>query len=224
MATAVYLRQPQAMPKVQPSAFDVGISWGNCCLGGFESKSPANLPLRRRPSLPRACRSKKSRQADPPPLYPPVTTPSTRAAAAPEAQEDGFCEADFAGATTSVHHAQCLLGTRVGMIFAKAPFAGTVQGYEVFSDFSDRIQHQVVFDDGSAQDYALSGVLAGTEAYIRVRAASGGNAPAIAVQPVAPNPNAPTAAEVTTESPEPVALGAPASFASYPLRLFLRDA
>jgi len=157
---------------MKPSAFDVGISWGNCCLGGFESESPANSPLRRRPSLPRACRSKKSRQADPPPLSPPVTTPSTRAAAAPEAQEDDFCE----------------------------------------------------FDDGSAQDYAWSEVLAGAKAYIHVRAASGANVPAIAVQPVAPKPNTPTAAEVTTESPEPVALGAPASFASYPLRLFLRDA
>jgi len=93
-----------------------------------------------------------------------VTTPSTRAATAPEVQEDVFCEADFAGATTPVHHAQCLLGTRVEMIFAKAPFAGTVQGYEVFSDFGDRIQHQVVFDDGSAQDYAWSEVLAGAEA------------------------------------------------------------
>ena len=60
--------------------------------------------------------------------------------------------------------------------------------------------------------------------YIRVRAASGANVPAIAVRPVAPKPNAPTAAEVTKESPEPVALGAPASFASYPLRLFLGDA
>jgi len=123
-----------------------------------------------------------------------------------------------------VHHAQCLLGTRVEMIFAKAPFAGTVQGYDVFSDFVDRIQTLVVFDDGSAQDYAWSEVLAGAEAYIRVRAASGANVPAIAVQPVAPSPSAPTAAEVSTESPEPVALGAPASFASYLLRLFLRDA
>ena len=43
---------------------------------------------------------------------------------------------------------QCLLGTRVELTFAKAPFAGTAQGYEVFSDFGDRIQHQVVFDDG----------------------------------------------------------------------------
>ena len=207
-----------------PSAFDVGIAWGNCCLGGLEYESPANSPLRRRPSLPRACRSKKSRQAGPPPPFPPVTTPSTRAATAPEAQEGDFCEADFAGATTSVHHAQCLLGTRVEMIFAKAPFAGTVQGYEVFSDFGDRIQHLVVFDYGPAQEYAWSEVMAGAVAHIRVRAASGANAPAIALQPVAPNPNAPTAAEVTTESPEPVALGAPASFASYPLRLFLGDA
>ena len=70
----------------------------------------------------------------------------------------------------------------------------------------------------------MSEVLAGAEAHIRVRAASGANVPAIAVRPVAPKPNTPTAAEVTTESPEPVALGAPASFASYPLRLFLRDA
>jgi len=153
-----------------------------------------------------------------------VTTPSTRAATALEVQEDAFCEADFAGATTSVHHAQCLLGTRVEMIFAKAPFAGTVQGYEVFSDFGDRIQHLVVFDYGSAQDYAWSEVLAGAEAYIRVRAAPGANVPAIAVRPVAPKPNTPTAAEVTAEPPEPVALGAPASFASYPLRLFLGDA
>jgi len=58
----------------------------------------------------------------------------------------------------------------------------------------------------------------------RFRAAPGAIVPAIAVQPVAPDPNAPTAAEVTTESPVPVALGAPASFASYPLRLFLGDA
>ena len=152
-----------------------------------------------------------------------MTTPSTRAATAPEVQEVAFCEADFAGATTSVHHAQCLLGTHVEMIFAKAPFAGTVQGYEVFSDFGDRIQDLVVFDDGSAQDNAWSEVLAGAEAYIRVRAASGAKLPAIAVWPVAPNPNAPTAAEVTTGSPEPVALGAPASYASYPLRLFLGD-
>ena len=59
-----------------------------------------------------------------------------------------------------MHHTQCLLGTRVEMIFAKAPFAGTVQGYEIFSDFGDRIQHLVVFNDGSAQDHAWSGVLA----------------------------------------------------------------
>ena len=72
------------------------------------------------------------------------------------------------------------------MIFGRAPFAGTVQGYEVFSDFGDRIQHQVVFDDGSTQDYAWSEVLAGAEAYIRVRAAPGANVPAIAVQPLAP--------------------------------------
>ena len=38
------------------------------------------------------------------------------------------------------------------------------------------------------------------------------------------SPDAPTATEVTAESPEPVALGAPASFASYPLRLFLGGA
>ena len=55
-----------------------------------------------------------------------MTTPSTRAAAAPEAQEGDFCKADFAGATASVHHAKCLLGTRVEMIFAKAPFAATM--------------------------------------------------------------------------------------------------
>jgi hypothetical protein len=184
---------------VSPSTFDVGITWRNRCLGGCENESPASSPLRRRPSLPRACRSKKSREADPPPPSPPVTTPSTRAATAPEVQEVAFCEDDFTGATTSVHHAQCLLGTRVEMIFEKAPFTGTVQDYEVFSDFGDRIQHLVVFDDGSAQDYAWSEVLAGAEAYIRVRAASGANVPAIAVRPVAPKPNTPTAAEVTTE-------------------------
>ena len=81
-----------------------------------------------------------------------------------------------------------------------------------------------MFDYGSIQDYAWSEVLARAEAYIRVRAASGANVLAIAVQPVAPSPSAPIAAEVTTESLEPAALGAPASFASYPLRLFLGDA
>ena len=48
----------------------VGITWCSRCLGGCEYETPANSPLRRRPSLPRACRSKKSRQADPPPLSP----------------------------------------------------------------------------------------------------------------------------------------------------------
>ena len=96
---------------------------------------------------------------------------------------------------------QCLLGTRVELTFAKAPFAGTAQGYEVFSDFGDRIQHQVVFDDGFVQDYARSEVLASAEAYIRVRAASGANVPAIAVQPVAPSPNTPTAVTRNTRAP-----------------------
>ena len=111
--------------------------------------------------------------------------------------------------------------------FVQKAFAGTAQGYEISSDFGGRIQHPPLFDDGMSQDYTLEGVLRGAGAYVRVRAGAANPFPPI-VLPIVLRPAANTATAATPVTPEtavtgadssnPMQLGIPASFGTYPFR------
>ena len=124
------------------------------------------------------------------------------------------------GATASSHHAQCVLGVKVEMIFGQRPYVGTVVSWEAFPEFGRRIQHVVLFEDGTKGDYSWQRIMEGAEAFVKTRAApgaptgapllQGGGAPADAAPP--------PAAALPVDS---VSLGVPASFRNYPFQSYL---
>ena len=114
-------------------------------------------PLARRASIPRACNAAPAPVATPVVAQPflPATPPGGGGGATTQAEEaPALCEADFVGATASSHHAQCVLGVKVEMIFGQRPYAGTVVSWEAFPEFGRRIQHVVLFEDGTKGDYS----------------------------------------------------------------------
>ena len=191
------------------------------CLGGVEGEA-----LTRRTSLPRRAKNARTPTLGAlpdPPLAPAVPTPTGRAA--PPFIAPDICEADFVGATASIHHAQGLLGTKVEMVFEHCPYLGTVVNFEVFPAFGDRILHIVQFDDGMSMDCSFHEVLAGAEAFVRARAASGTSVPVIVLpgvtQQPAQAPPVPPPAPLTPA--QTVSLGVPASFSAYPFRLLIDE-
>jgi len=99
------------------------------------------------------------------------------------------------GATASSHHAQCVLDVEVEMIFGQRPYVGTVVSWEAFPEFGRRIQHVVLFEDGTKGEYSWQHILEGAEAFVKTRTApgapagapllQGGGAPADAAPPPA---------------------------------------
>ena len=86
------------------------------------------------------------------------------------------------GATASSHHAQCSLGIQVEMVFGQRPYVGTVVSWEAFPEFGHRIQHVVLFEDGTKGDYSWGQILKGAEAFVTTRAATGAPAGAPLLQ------------------------------------------
>ena len=124
------------------------------------------------------------------------------------------------GATASSHHAQCSLGIQVEMVFGQRPYVGTVVSWEALTEFGHRIQHVVLFKDGTKDDYSLGQILKGAEAFVTTRAATG--APAGA--PLLQGGGAQVAAAsppVATATVGSVSLGVPASFTNYPFQAYL---
>jgi len=220
---------------VGPWSFDVRVVGRNGCLGGADvgdGKDDGGAGLTRRASLPRRAKQIRAHEdtATPPPiglhsLAAAPTSPQRRMPPAPSAGLP-FCEDDFKGSPSSIFDAQQILGTRVEFPYGQKAFAGTVTGYEVSSDFGDRVQHSVLFDDGTSQDYTLEEVLRVAEAFVRVRAGAANPLPSIVLRPAVNTatgaaPVTPETAVTGADSSNPMRLDVPASFGTYPLRTFI---
>jgi hypothetical protein len=108
--------------------FNVQFSSHQGCLGGGDAALPTPAPVRvaqiepsplaRRISPPRACNVAPVPLAAP--FLAPPTPPTSPPRGGPTAQTEAaaaLCEADFVGATAFSHHAQCVLGVQVEMVF-----------------------------------------------------------------------------------------------------------
>jgi len=124
------------------------------------------------------------------------------------------------GATASSHYAQCVLGVQAEMVFGQRPYVGRVVSWEAFPEFGHRIQHVVLFEDGTKGDYSWEQILKGAEAFVTSRAASGAPAGAPLLQGGASQVAA-ASPPVATATVDSVSLGVPVSFTNYPFQAYL---
>ena len=204
--------------------FEVSVVDTGGCLGGADGGG-----LARRTSIPRQAKNARAPALgalpDPTP-GPAVPAPTARVVPPPPPfTSSEICEADFVGATSSVHHAQALLGTKVEVVFEHNPHVGVVVDFEVFPDFGGRILHIVHFDDGMSMDCSFQEVMAGAEAFVWARATAGAPVPGVVLPAGAqqPPPAAPAPPPTPLAPAQAISLGVPSSFGAYPFKLLLNE-